>query len=790
MPRDDSASITAFDATSLSPAKLPKNLILYTLALLDPSTEPFRQLSTQIPIWLRRERVESLAGYASVVDAVFDFLKESRLMRSSRPGVSKDIFDRLCEDIQALHDHLLDFLRQPEKYPELLTCTEDQSQHLLDLIQEMLDLFPDSAERPVLSKALLRISRASGLLPTCFPLSGLQKVGKQVAAGGFADIWRGLVRGQSVSVKIMRLFRDDDIRDILQTFGREALIWRQLSHPNVLPFFGLYYLDSRLCLVSPWMADGHVLDYLKTAPPNIDRTSLMLDIALGLEYLHENKVVHGDIKSMNILVTPSHRACVADFGLSSVTDVMTFKFPHSTASVRGGTQRYQAPELIGTENTSTFASDVYAFACVCYEIWTEQRPYFELKQDIFVAIKVCEGLRPSKPDNLADDHPLWMLLQDCWAKDAEARPTITQVVHRLVAEPIGATIRSYGSFDWDDSFSSRLRRSMQDWPLLPSVAKIEKRIFGRNSPVSPPATSVSATPLPPIKTLFAPARPKPRKSQLHSIYIPVSCITANHYVPILTTDPLVEVFVSTHDLEVHRIGPAHNLPSLPQMRSVASSPVSSPVDESSHFQAHNPLPRPPQSPQLPDLETLQRQYLEQLSRPARTPTPRTDRMPFLTSPHLGGAALPRVATPDLDGKTVVSNAPLAEFPATPLLGFKSRPSALYSDPLIDPTDHWVDTDAISSSSSSFSSSSYSYSASKRRGLALASVALPPPETPSLFADADSDMEAPSSDSPLIIRGPSLSLRRKVRVEQAMALGRRPAKRRKTEPLLPLRYLLD
>ena len=77
---------------------------------------------------------------------------------------------------------------------------------------------------------------------------------------------------------------------------------------------------------------------------------------------------------MNILVTPSRRACVADFGLASIADAMTLRFTHSTsASARGGTARYQAPELISTDNPNHFESDVYAFACVCYEVIL-QRP--------------------------------------------------------------------------------------------------------------------------------------------------------------------------------------------------------------------------------------------------------------------------------------------------------------------------------------------------------------------------------------------------------------------------------
>jgi serine/threonine protein kinase len=53
--------------------------------------------------------------------------------------------------------------------------------------------------------------------------------------------------------------------------------WRQLSHPNVLPFYGVFHLNnnrSRVCLVSPWMENGNIIQFLKKNP-EVDRIPLV-----------------------------------------------------------------------------------------------------------------------------------------------------------------------------------------------------------------------------------------------------------------------------------------------------------------------------------------------------------------------------------------------------------------------------------------------------------------------------------------------------------------------------------
>ncbi|KAJ7792928.1 kinase-like domain-containing protein [Mycena olivaceomarginata] len=426
--------------------------------------------------WVRWDALQSLANYRCAMETLFDVLKT--MPDWPKSSHAENIYQCLSQDVHVLHDQLLSIFQDPETYRNFLACRGDLAQKLVDLLQDVLDSLPELSSSSRLSKALMRLSRASGVHPTCFPLTNVQIEGDQVAAGAFGDIRKGLARGQTVAVKTVRLFQDNEVRAAAQQFGREALIWRQLSHPNLLPFFGPHYWDSKLCLISPWMSNGHILHFLANAPPDTDRVSLMLDVAMGVEYLHGKHVVHGDLKGMNILVTPSRRACVADFGLSSIADSVTLKFTHLTPSPRGGTSRYQAPELLLTAMPNHFGSDVYAFACVCYEIWTGKAPFFEFPRDITVAIKVLEGLRPSRPETMPIDNNLWSLLQDCWKEEFRDRPNASQIIRLFVGPAIRAKPTD-AAVDWDETISSKCRRSLQDWPLLPSIATIENRLGDR-----------------------------------------------------------------------------------------------------------------------------------------------------------------------------------------------------------------------------------------------------------------------------------------------------------------------
>ncbi|KAJ7246031.1 kinase-like domain-containing protein, partial [Mycena rebaudengoi] len=119
----------------------------------------------------------------------------------------------------------------------------------------------------------------------------------------------------------------------------------------------------------------------------------------------------------NILITSSGRASIADFGLSSILDVSQVFFA-TTSAFEAGSARWAAPELIHGlmfgERMSTikisFASDIYAFGCVCYEIFSRELPFHEI-HDGDIPTAVLKGVRPSRPDSLLDDR-IWDLITE------------------------------------------------------------------------------------------------------------------------------------------------------------------------------------------------------------------------------------------------------------------------------------------------------------------------------------------------------------------------------------------
>ncbi|KAK0447358.1 kinase-like domain-containing protein [Desarmillaria tabescens] len=351
---------------------------------------------------------------------------------------------------------------------QLLRLSVEEAQCTLDFLQDLLDLSGLSMiSKRILLKTSLKLTRIHDCVPRCLMLRGFKKTGDYpFALGHFGELWRGKVEEVEVAVKQARIFTgDNNIKKVLRQVRREAIIWRQCDHPNVLPFYGIYRdsAPSTYCLVSPFMVNGSLRQYMNKTD-NPDRHKLeALDIMHGMNYLHTLSIVHGDLKGDNILITDDGRAVIADFGISFVMGVTTFA-TSSSSSRKGGTVKWQAPEVL-SGSPNSFPADVYSLGCVYFEVFDGTIPWGNLREGAVIKNVCFEKKHPPYPKFLVLTRHAglwWAVMTTCWAYEPQYRPTLLSIMASLHATENMPITES----KWDKSVPKRLRDPLVQGKLV------------------------------------------------------------------------------------------------------------------------------------------------------------------------------------------------------------------------------------------------------------------------------------------------------------------------------------
>jgi len=154
------------------------------------------------------------------------------------------------------------------------------------LSKASMNTSPADALHKYCERALRKLCGRTGLLPQSIYLSGssVQRVSSAPSfGGGFADICKGEFRGESVALKSLRVYGPDNIRKVLKSFCKEAVVWRRLAHPNIASFLGAVNCDTLpLCMVSPWMKNGNMTTFVKVYPCSNRLVLVRIDICINL----------------------------------------------------------------------------------------------------------------------------------------------------------------------------------------------------------------------------------------------------------------------------------------------------------------------------------------------------------------------------------------------------------------------------------------------------------------------------------------------------------------------------
>jgi len=155
-----------------------------------------------------------------------------------------------------------------------------------------------------------------------------------------------------------------------------------------------------------------------------------VDICRGMQYLKNRNVIHGDLKSSNILLNGSMHeekgfiAKVADFGLSRELGM----FASHVSTQTTGTVTHMPPELFKEERL-TAASDVYSFGIVMWELVSKESPLEGVPPVLIIKKIIYDNWRPTFMEGIPDCYTA--LARRCWAEDSLQRPVIDEVLSEL-----------------------------------------------------------------------------------------------------------------------------------------------------------------------------------------------------------------------------------------------------------------------------------------------------------------------------------------------------------------------
>ncbi|KAG7667074.1 putative serine/threonine-protein kinase [Nannochloris sp. 'desiccata'] len=239
-----------------------------------------------------------------------------------------------------------------------------------------------------------------------------------IGSGGFGKVYKALRNGvQPVAVKVIPTSSrgGDAERKEKDSTRQEIAILRACRDANIVQFQGAHLGPDQTLLVTEYMEGGDLMANIAAGRVTWWRRGrkIAIDVAKGLCFLHNRRIVHFDLKSPNILLTRDGTAKIADVGMAKFLN-------RDYVSAVVATLSWSAPEMLwGAKCTEK--ADIYSYGIVLWEICTGEIPERGRLRDIRVPEECPEEVRA--------------LVLECLETRPSMRPSALQIVERLQAVP-------------------------------------------------------------------------------------------------------------------------------------------------------------------------------------------------------------------------------------------------------------------------------------------------------------------------------------------------------------------
>ena len=241
---------------------------------------------------------------------------------------------------------------------------------------------------------------------------------EEIGKGHSGSVFRGTsYADQTVAIKMMPVRRPDG--RVRKQVYNEVRLLKLCSHPNILKYFDSFISKTDIYLVTEFLnwesLKNPVTWYL-------NKESIFKQILQALDYLHQHKIIHRDIKGDHVLVNHAERVKLIDFGMCVVEGT---GYEHK----RVGTSYWMAPEVVRRKDYDC-KIDIWSFGITIIDLLDGEPPHFEEKDKIkiYKLIAYSDPPTPQKPPS----SPLFQdFLENCLEKDPKYRAS----AERLLTHP-------------------------------------------------------------------------------------------------------------------------------------------------------------------------------------------------------------------------------------------------------------------------------------------------------------------------------------------------------------------
>jgi len=275
--------------------------------------------------------------------------------------------------------------------------------------------------------------------------------GNPIGQGGFGEVLIGTwshTRVYQKTVAIKRLLAKELSANVLSEFKNEVAVHVELKHPNIVKMYGITIVQP-YCMVMEFMSNGSLFSYLQKTPQAEMKWDTRLTIAegivSGIAYLHgrNRPIIHGDLKSLNVLLDKNYTAKIGDFGMSQLKLETASAMLSTTSGQSGkGSLLWMAPELFERRAKKTLQSDVYALGWTLWELAAHKYPFYEDHDKGSDVIKgyIKDNEREEFPDGTPQGYRI--LIEACWDGAIVKRPTAVaalEAITALIKPSVGAS---------------------------------------------------------------------------------------------------------------------------------------------------------------------------------------------------------------------------------------------------------------------------------------------------------------------------------------------------------------